>query len=65
VFLPYGQRIATRSIDPSLTNFLDEFPALELALIPDVAILEAEPGFLSGLSPIARILSRGIPRLLH
>src|SRR6218665_1897182 len=26
VFLLYGQRIATHSVDPSLTRFLDEFP---------------------------------------
>jgi len=34
---------------------------LGLALIPDVVVPEAEPGFLSGLSPMARILSRGNP----
>src|SRR6218665_3431705 len=41
-----------------LTYFLDEFPGLGLALIPDIVVPEAEPGFLSGLSPMARILSR-------
>ena len=32
-----------------------------MALIPDVVVPEAEPGFPSGLSPIARILSQGNP----
>ena len=59
MFLLYGRRIATHSVDPSLTHFLDEFPGLGLALIPDVVVPETEPVFLSGLSPIARILSRG------
>src|SRR6218665_1311530 len=61
VFLLYGRRIATHSVDPLLTHFLGEIPGLRLALIPDVVVSEAEPGFLSGLSPIARILSRGNP----
>src|SRR6218665_1147772 len=61
VFLLYGRRIATHSVDPSLTHFLGEFPDLGLALLPDVVVPEAEPGFQSGLSPIARIHSRGNP----
>src|SRR6218665_252066 len=52
---------ATHSVDPSLTHFLYEFPGLGLALIPDVVVPAAAPGFLSGLSPMARILSRGNP----
>src|SRR6218665_1752815 len=32
VFLLYGRRIATHSVDPSLTHFLGEFPGLGLAL---------------------------------
>src|SRR6218665_1981177 len=31
VFLLYGRRIATHSVDPSLTHFLGEFPGLGLA----------------------------------
>src|SRR6218665_1672980 len=31
VFLLYGRRIATHSVDPSLTHFLGEFPDLGLA----------------------------------
>src|SRR6218665_500185 len=42
VFLLYGRRIATHSIDPSLTHFLGEFPDLGLALVPDVVVPEAE-----------------------
>src|SRR6218665_2439150 len=61
VFLLHGRRIATHSVDPSLSHFLGEFPGLGLALIPDVVVSEAEPRLLSGLSPIARILSRGNP----
>ena len=61
VFLLYGRRIATHLVDPSLTHFLGEFLDLGLALILDVVVPEAEPGFLSGLSPIARILCRGNP----
>src|SRR6218665_1395894 len=34
VFLFYGRRIATHSVDPSLTHFLGEFPGLGLALVP-------------------------------
>ena len=36
------RRIATHSVDPSLTHFLGEFPGLGLALIPDVVVPEAE-----------------------
>src|SRR6218665_1564956 len=42
VFLLYGRRIATRSVDPSLTHFLGVFPGLGLALVPDVVVPEAE-----------------------
>src|SRR6218665_1780952 len=42
VFLLYGRRIATHSVDPSLTHFLGEFPGLGLALVPDVVVQEAE-----------------------
>ena len=42
VFLLYGRRIATHSVDSSLTQFLCEFPGLGLALVPDVVVLEAE-----------------------
>src|SRR6218665_2624191 len=42
VFLLYGRRIATHSVDPSLTHFLGEFPGLGLALAPDVVVPEAE-----------------------
>src|SRR6218665_3889772 len=34
VFFLYGRRIATHSVDPSLTLFLGEFPGLGLALVP-------------------------------
>src|SRR6218665_997143 len=42
VFLLYGRRIATHSVDPSLTHFLGEFPGLGLALVPDVVVPEAD-----------------------
>src|SRR6218665_3422642 len=42
VFLLYGRRIATHSVDPSLTHFLGGFPGLGLALVPDVVDPEAE-----------------------
>jgi len=32
------------SVDPSLTQFLGEFPGLGLALVPDVVVAEAEQG---------------------
>src|SRR6218665_707967 len=41
VFLLYNRRIATHSVDPSLTHFLGEFPGLGLALVPDVVVPEA------------------------
>src|SRR6218665_1396948 len=44
VFLLYGRRIATHSVDPSLTHFLGEFPGLGLALVPDVEVPEADSG---------------------
>src|SRR6218665_3427475 len=33
VFLLYGRRMATHSVDPLLTHFLGEFPGLGLALV--------------------------------
>src|SRR6218665_2457520 len=42
VFLLYGRRIATHSVNPSLTHLLGEFPGLGLALVPDVVVPEAE-----------------------
>src|SRR6218665_2882618 len=42
VFLLYGRRIASHSVDPSLTHFLGEFPELGLALVPNVVVPEAE-----------------------
>src|SRR6218665_2301571 len=42
VFLLYGRRIATHSVDPSLTHYLGEFPGLGRALVPDVVVPEAE-----------------------
>src|SRR6218665_2519573 len=42
VFLLYGRRICTHSVDPSLTHFLGEFPGLGLALVPNVVVQEAE-----------------------
>ena len=44
MFLLKGRRIATHSVDPSLTHFLGEFPGLGLALVPDVVVPEAEQG---------------------
>ena len=44
MFLLYGRRIATHSVDPSLTHFLGEFPAMGLALVPDVVVPEADSG---------------------
>src|SRR6218665_694713 len=44
VFLLYDRRIATHSVDPSLTHFLGEFPGLGLALVPDVVVQEADSG---------------------
>src|SRR6218665_3848906 len=44
MFLLYGRRIATHSVDPSLSHFLGELPGLELALIPDVVVSEADSG---------------------
>src|SRR6218665_2903662 len=38
VFLLYGRRICTHSVDPSLTHFLGEFPGLGLAMAPDVVV---------------------------
>src|SRR6218665_1165392 len=42
VFLLYGRRITTHSVDPLLTHFLGEFPGLGLALVPDVVVPQAE-----------------------
>ena len=44
VFLLYGRRICTHSVDPSLTHLLSEFPGLGLALVPNVVVPEAEHG---------------------
>ena len=44
VFLLYGRRIATHSVDPSLIHILGEFPGLGLALVPDVVVPEADSG---------------------
>src|SRR6218665_2273276 len=38
VFLLYGRRIATHSVNTSPTHFLREFPGLGLALVPDVVV---------------------------
>src|SRR6218665_2666289 len=57
VFPLFSRRVATHSVDPSLTHFLGEFPGLGPALILNVVVSD----FLSGLSPIAQILSRGNP----
>src|SRR6218665_354866 len=46
VFLLYGQRIATHSVNPALTHFLGEFPGLGLDLIPDVVVPEADQRYL-------------------
>src|SRR6218665_376824 len=43
-FFLYGRRIATPSVDASLTHFLGEFPGLGLALVPDVVVSEADSG---------------------
>src|SRR6218665_2055883 len=46
VFLLYGRRIATHSVDISLSHYLGEFSGLglqALSLIPDVVVSEAEP----------------------
>src|SRR6218665_359256 len=40
VFFLYGRCICTHSVDPSLPNFLGEFPGLGLALVPDVVVPE-------------------------
>src|SRR6218665_3855713 len=42
MFLLYGQRIATHSVNPALTPFLGEFPGLGLALIPGVVVPEVD-----------------------
>src|SRR6218665_240268 len=42
VFLLYGRRIATHSVDPTLTHFLGELLGLGLALVPDAVVPEAE-----------------------
>src|SRR6218665_2795730 len=42
VFLLYGRRIATHSVDPSLAHLLGEIPGLGLALVPDAVVPEAE-----------------------
>jgi len=42
VFLLYGRRICTHSVNPSLTRFLGESPGLVLSLVPDVVVPDAE-----------------------
>src|SRR6218665_897090 len=42
VFPLYGRRLATHSVDPSLTHCSGEFPGLGLALVPNVVVPEAE-----------------------
>jgi len=42
MFLLYGRRIATHSVNPALTHFLGEFPGLGLDLIADVVVPEAD-----------------------
>jgi len=42
VFVLYVRRIATHSIDPSLTHFLGEFSGLGLTLIPIIGVPEAD-----------------------
>src|SRR6218665_1996159 len=42
VFLLYGRRIATHSVNPALTHFLGEFTGLGLDLIPNVVVPEAD-----------------------
>ena len=44
VFLLYGRRIVTHSVDPSLTHFLGEFPGLGLALVSNVVVPEVDSG---------------------
>ena len=44
MFLLYGRRICTHSVDPSITHFVGEFPGLGLALVPDVVVPDAEQG---------------------
>src|SRR6218665_60395 len=70
-WLLYGGRIATHSVDPSLTHFLGEFPGLGLVLVPDVVVPEADIGAhgaensiqisaLAGVEP--RTLALDLPR---
>ena len=42
MFLLYGRRIATHSVNPALTHFLGEFPGLGLDLIPNFVVPEAD-----------------------
>src|SRR6218665_1221340 len=44
LFLLYRRRIATHSVDLSLTHFLGEFRGLGLALVPDVVVPAADSG---------------------
>src|SRR6218665_2358925 len=44
VFLLYGKRICTHSVDSSLAHSFGEFPGLGLAMVPDVVVPEAEQG---------------------
>ena len=75
VFLLYCRRIATHSVDPSLTHFLGEIPGLRLALVPDVVVPEADGGAhgaensiqisaLAGVEPRTLALDYRVPLLL-
>src|SRR6218665_570785 len=74
-WLLYGRRIATNSVDPSLTHFLGEFPGLGLVLVPDVVVPEADSGVhgaensiqisaLAGVEPRTLALDYRAPLLL-
>ena len=60
VLLLYGRRIATHSVDPSLTHFLGEFPGLELALVPDAVVPEAEEGCAFGRNLVSNFCPGGV-----
>src|SRR6218665_2026170 len=56
VFLLYDRRIATHSVDPSLTHFLGEFPGLGLALVPSAVLTHARaPRLQASVSPSSRL----------
>src|SRR6218665_434593 len=65
VFLLYDRRIATHSVDPSLTHFIGEFPGLGLALVPDVVVPVADSGALGAENSIQISALAGVePRTL-